>query len=449
MANPTTPPPPRRRRVLPLLAAAMTLAVATATAAQRPRTELPVRNPGDAAAIVAVVNGDVVSRADVDNRRRLFALSTGLPVTQEVLDRLTPQVTRQLVDERLRLQEVERRKIVVTDQEIAGAIGQVEKANNMPPGALRAKLVSDGVEMRTLIDQIRVQLGWGKVLREQLGENAGITPADIDAQARMLKAESGKPEFRVGEIFISVDEPAHQEEARRFADTVIQQLRNGAPFAVVAAQFSQSQTALQGGDLGWVQPNQVDPEVAHVMEEMPVGAVSNPIRVAGGFSIITLRAKRQIGNDPATILKVARVLFTFSSALDPQHPTDQQRKQLLRARQVAAGAHSCEQLGSLAQAGGGDVKAPEPTDVRLETVPTPQLRTLLEGLGENKSSQPLVSADGIGLLMVCSREEKNLGTLDRQQIANQLLSERIELASRQLQRSLHRRAVIDMRPGAA
>jgi peptidyl-prolyl cis-trans isomerase SurA len=449
MTNPTIPNSRRRRRFPALLAAAVALATTAAMAAERPRAQLPARNPEDAAVIVAVVNGDVVSRADVDNRRRLFALSTGLPVTQDVLERLTPQVTRQLIDERLRLQEVERRKIVISDQEIANAIAQVERANNMPAGALRAKLASDGIEVRTLIDQIRVQLGWGKVLREQLGENAGITPADIDAEARMLKAETGKPEYRVNEIFISVDEPAHAEEARRFADTVIQQLRNGAPFAVVAAQFSQSQTALQGGDLGWVQPNQVDPEVARVMTEMPVGAVSNPIRVAGGFSIITLRAKRQIGNDPATMLKVARVLFTFSAALDPQHPTDQQRKQLARARQVAAGAHSCAQLVSLAQAGGGDVKVPDQAEVRLEAVPTPQLKTLLENLPDNKATQPLVSAEGVGLLMICGREEKNLGTLDRQQIANQLLSERIELASRQLLRNLHRRAVIDVRRGAA
>ena len=448
MTQPMPRKAPRRPHILALLAAMLALAIPAALAAGQPRIELPARNPADAAAIVAVVNGDVISRADVDNRRRLFALSTGLPVTQEVLERLTPQVTRQLIDERLRLQEVERRKIVVSDKDIADAIGQVERANNMPPGALRAKLTSDGVEMRTLIDQIRVQLGWGRVLREQLGENAGITPADIELEERMLKAQAGRPEYRVSEIFISVDEPAHQEEARRFADTVIQQLRNGAPFAVVAAQFSQSQTALQGGDLGWVQPNQVDPEVAHVVAEMPVGAVSNPIRVAGGFSIVTLRAKRQIGNDPATMLKLARVLFNFSSALDPQHPTDQQRRQLARARQVAAGAHSCEQMVSLAQAG-GDVKVPDQTDVRLETVPTPQLRTLLESLPDNKASQPLVSPDGIGLLMVCSRDQKNLGTLDRQQIGQQLLGERIELASRQLLRNLHRRAVIDLRRGAA
>ena len=86
----------------------------------------------------------------------------------------------------------------------------------------------------------------------------------------------------MGEIFVTVGDPSQQPEAERFADTIIQQLRAGAPFAVVAAQFSQSQTALQGGDEGWVQPSQIDPAVLRVLQEMPPGAISNPIPVPGG-----------------------------------------------------------------------------------------------------------------------------------------------------------------------
>ena len=66
---------------------------------QPPPAPVPAMAPGEK--IVAVVNGDVITNGDVENRGRLFALSTGLPVTPEVLDRLRPQVTRQLIDERL------------------------------------------------------------------------------------------------------------------------------------------------------------------------------------------------------------------------------------------------------------------------------------------------------------------------------------------------------------
>src|SRR5579862_9462663 len=157
--------------VIAALALAVPLSLHAASVAPRAAKPLVAGGRDLSAGIVAVVNGDVISKADVDNRRRLFAISTGLPITQEVLDRLTPQVTQQLIDERLRLQEVKRRKVVISDKEIAAAIGEVEHQNNMPPGALRAKLAADGVELRTLIDEIRVQLGWGRVLHEQLGDN--------------------------------------------------------------------------------------------------------------------------------------------------------------------------------------------------------------------------------------------------------------------------------------
>ncbi len=266
---------------------------APAYAAVAPAAKPPAAKPAGEpeSSIVAIVNGDIVSREDVSNRGRLFAVSTGLPATPDVLERLKPQVTRQLVDERLRLQEAQRRHVIITDQQIAAAIHEIEERNGMPAGALQAKLQADGIGMRTLIDQIRVQLAWTQVLRQQLGPQASVTQAEVADRQRALEQQTGKPEYRLGEIFVPIEDPANAADAQKFAETIIGQLRAGAPFPVVAAQFSQSQTALQGGDLGWVQPNQLDPEVARIAEAMPAGAVSNPIRVPGGISIITLRGE--------------------------------------------------------------------------------------------------------------------------------------------------------------
>jgi peptidyl-prolyl cis-trans isomerase SurA len=400
--------------------------------------------PSNGAAIVAVVNGDVISQTDVDNRRRLFALSTGLPVTQEILDRLTPQVTLQLIDERLRLQEIQRRHIIVTDKEIADAITEVEHRNGMQPGMLRQRLTAAGVGVSTLIDQIRVQIGWTRVLREVLGERMQVSDADIKAQQDILKAQTGQPEYQVSEIFVQANDPSQLADASRFAETVITQLRAGAPFAMMAAEFSQSQTALAGGDLGWVQPNELDPAVLRVLQEMPVGAVSNPIRVPGGFSIVTLRAKREIGQDPATVLSVRQIFFRFGSPLDPNHPTPQQQQALARARQVAATAKSCADMEAAARAE-GDPKGGDPGPVRLNAVGVPALRQVMATLPLQTASQPLVAEDGAAVVMVCSREQQNLGIPSRQELTERILNERADLVSRQLMLALHRRALIDVR----
>ncbi len=118
------------------LTAALLLACLLASPIAGGWPRLPAIRPGRSAGrprIVAVVNGDVISNADVDNRARLFAMSTGLPLTQDVLDRLKPQITRQLIDERLRMQEAQRRKIVIPDKAIADAIHDIEARNSLQP----------------------------------------------------------------------------------------------------------------------------------------------------------------------------------------------------------------------------------------------------------------------------------------------------------------------------
>ena len=104
-----------------------------------------------------------------------------------MLDRLTAQVTRSLIDERLRLQEMQRRKVVVQDAEIAEAIIGIERRNNMPPGTLKRQLAGAGLNLRSMIDQYRVQIGWTRVLHDTLG--GGVTRSlSLDIHGKSLSS---------------------------------------------------------------------------------------------------------------------------------------------------------------------------------------------------------------------------------------------------------------------
>jgi peptidyl-prolyl cis-trans isomerase SurA len=430
----------RRHSLSALLMLLLALPVApnAATVPAAPSSALP------GSRIVAVVNGEVISNGDVNARTRLFALSAGIPMAPDVLDRLKPQITRQLIDERLRMQEVQRRKIVIPDQAIAAAIRDVAERNHMTPEALRGKLSADGVSLRTLIDQIRTQLGWTQVIRDQLAERGAITDADVAAQQQILQQQVGKPEYRVGEIFIPVEDPAATADVQRFTETVISELRAGAPFPVVAAQFSQSQTALEGGELGWVQLNQLDPAEARLVSEMPPGAVSNPVKVPGGFSIVTLQGKREFGRDIATVLSIRQAVLPFTTPLNPQAPTEQQKQALEKARSISASVHSCDEMVAAEKALDPNRSA-DPGPIRLEGIEPPPFRQMLGSLPLDKASQPVVSLDGIAVIIVCSRDQKNMATFSKDEIQKELLGQRVELLARQIQRDLRRQATIDMR----
>ena len=427
------------------LALGLTVLAPHGNAAPPPAAKAPP--PG--VRIVAVVDGDVITNDDVESRTRLFGMSTGLVLAPEVIDRLRPQIVRQLVDERLRIHVAREQKIVVSDKDIGAAIREIEQRNGMQPGLLRQKLAAAGVSQRTLVDQIRAQLGWGQILRGLLADKLNVTNAEADEQIKLRSQSVGKQEYRIGEIFVPIDDPANTADAQRFAETIIKNLRSGAAFALVAAQFSQSQSALEGGERGWVQTNQMDPEVAALVTNMPVGAISNPVKVAGGFTIVTLQGKRSVGLDLSTALTVRQVFLAFPSPLNPQAPTEQQRQIVEKARVMAAGAHDCAAMEALAKTTNDANHPVDPGELRLEGMNPPQFRQLVSSLPIGKASQPLVANDGVAVVMVCSREQKNMSTLSRQDVQRQISNDRVELLSRQMLRDMRRSANIEIRgPGA-
>ena len=405
----------------------------------------PVPAPAPMVRIVATVNHTPITNLDVDNRARLFALSAGLTLAPEVLDRLRPQILRQMIDERLRMQAVERAHIVVPTKAIADAIRGIEKRNGMAPGTLRKRLAAKGVSFTTLVDQVRTQLGWTELLRDELGPRGRISAAAVKARQALLAARNGLAEYHVAEIFIPAQSAHSRVAAGQFADTVITALRAGAPFAVTAAEFSQSQTALAGGDLGWVTANQLDPAVAKIVAEMPVGAVSNPIAVPGGLDIVTLIDKRVAGQDMETVLDARQVFLPFATPLNPTAPTPAQVATLAQAHRIASSVTSCAQMEQEAVR----VHSPRPADpgpIDLAHVQPPAFQQMLASLPVGKPSKPLVAPDGIAVLIICSRAQKNVAELTPAQIRLQILEQRVDLLSRQLQQDLRSQADIETFP---
>ncbi len=241
----------------------------------------------------AVVNDDIISVLDLAMRVQLAVVAAGVEDTQDVRRRLTPQVLRNLIDERLQMQEAERLDISVTDVQVAGALEQIAQQNNMTEGQFLTMLRNRGIIPTTLIDQIRAQIAWQAIIQRRLRPNVVITPEEIEEVATRLSARRGAIERRVAEIFIPIESTAKEAEAEANARRLFEELRQGANFAGVARQFSQSGTATLGGDLGWVRDGELDEELNAVLSQMGPGEVSVPIRTVSGYHILFLRDMRK------------------------------------------------------------------------------------------------------------------------------------------------------------
>jgi peptidyl-prolyl cis-trans isomerase SurA len=379
--------------------------------------------------IAAIVNDDVISGYDLERRVELVISTTRLQDNPETRRRLRRDVLRNLIDEKLQLQEASRNNIKVADEEVDRALGMIARQNNLPADRFDEFLRANGVPKVALEQQIKAEIAWSKLVRRRLRSSVVVGQEEIDEALARIRQNADAAESRISEIFLPVDSPELEAETQRTAERLAQQIRDGAPFSAVARQFSRGTTAASGGQIGWIRSGQLAPELEQAIEGMQPGQVSEPVRAAGGFYVLQLHERRRGAGAGEVTLSLKRILLPAGS--DPAE-----------ARRAAAATQGCESADALAQQLGATATN-EASSVKLDDVP-PRLRNVLAALPVGQFSEPIQADEGLMLLAVCSREEAE-SELNREQVAEDLVRQRMAMLANRYMRDLRRAAVVELR----
>lgn len=408
-----------------LLACALALGAALPAAAQ------PLER------IVAVVNDDAISQSDLDARIALAAVSSNLPPTQETYQRLAKPMIRALIDEQLKLQEVKKQGIDVSDDEIDTAMGRIAGQNKMSKEQLEGVFSARHVPLSTLRSQIRATIGWSKLVARQ-SRQTDIGEDEIDDALQRIAANAGKPEYLVAEIFLPAEDPSQDEQAKALADRLIDQMHQGAQFSALANQFSQGAGANNGGDLGWVQQGQLAPELDAALVKMEAGMVTPPIRGFTGWHVLLLRDKRVNAAADPDETEVTLRQATIAAKDDAMRAEVQ--KAVLDLRDAKPG---CSRFSDAVEAlGPQDVKALGP--VKLKDLPE-QMRSVLMTVNPDEVAPPFTEGNTVTAVVLCSRKMAATGLPSRDQVLQRLNQEQMELTARRMLRDLRRDAFVDIR----
>jgi peptidyl-prolyl cis-trans isomerase SurA len=423
---------------VPLAGAAEHLAAAVQRAPAPPPA---TAQPAPDMRIAAVVNDEVISLFDLISRMKMVELSSNLPDTAETRQRIAGQVLRALVDEKLQLQEAKHQNIVATDDELNTALSAIEKQNSMQSGQLNEFLKSRGIDRGSLLNQLTASIVWAKLVRRMAAQDTEISDDEVDDAIKHLKEHANDPQSRIAEIFLPVDNPNQDQEVRALAQKLIDQMKQGARFSAVAQQFSQSATAAVGGDMGWLRPDQLPPELASSITPLKPGELSPPVRTNSGYYLLLL-LDRRTGNTGSgqqeTVYDVVQVVFPLAV------PSDAAKRAALADAQSLRTAKTCPDLLRM-----GKEKAPRTsTEGKVSSLNiAPQLRDLITKLSAGQVSDPILQRGGVGVIMVCSKETSSdkSGDPTREEIFESLLRQKLDTVSRRYLRDLRRAAYVDVR----
>lgn len=377
--------------------------------------------------IVAVVNDEVITRNELNAQKRaVIGQLKRQGVTAPADSELDSQVLERFINERVQLQHAKENGIRVDDDAVNAALQNIAKQNKMSMLQFTAALKADGVSTEQFRDELKNEIIINRIREREVDSRIVVTDTEIDnylANAKLQGTQS-QAEYQLAHILVLVPEqatPDQIEAKKKRADEAAKQLKAGTAFAQVAAGFSDTNDAAQGGALGWRAADRLPAFYAEAAEKLAVGGTSDVMRSANGFHIVRLLDKKTGGTQKAVVQqnRARHILVRVNEIVGEAEA----KTKIERLRDRISGGAKFEDVAKLnsedtSASKGGDLGWMSPG----ETVP--EFEAAMDKADVNKLVGPVRTQFGFHLIEVVERRDQDV-TADRtRQAARTALRER-------------------------
>ena len=396
--------------------------------------------------IVAVVNEGVITQYQLDSRTRaataqLHRQKVQLPPP----DVLRRQVLDQMITERAQVQQAKEAGVRVEDNELSQALDRIAANQKVSTAQMRQTVEKDGMKWNDFREEIRDQMMIARIREREVDAKINISPGEVDNfLANQASAGSGE-EVHLAHIVIRIPEGASPETLQKLrlkAVGIDEQAKAGKDFAQLAATYSESNDAMQGGDLGFRPIDSLPQVMSSAIANLKPGQVSDVVRSPSGFHIVKLIGRRGGSGLPQVQQTHARHILIkvteITSESEAKHKITQVHQRLKSGEDFAALAKLYSQDGSAQK--GGDLGWLYPGDT---VQPFEQAMNALK-IGE--ISGPVQSPFGFHIIQVLERRTTDVSQDRQRQRAMMALRQRkIEDANLEWIRQVRDRSYVEIR----
>jgi peptidyl-prolyl cis-trans isomerase SurA len=405
--------------------------------------------------IAAVVDDGVVLKSELEERTELVIAQLRDQQAQAPADQRRPlpptpaiekQVLDQLILKQVQLQRAKRLGITVSDQTLNQALSRVAQNLGLTLERLPEALAAQNIDYTMYREDSRDELVLQQLVQRDVMSHIAITPRELQqCLDRSATSLSNDQDFNISHILVSVPPSASQAQitaAKAKLDEIYAKLKSGEDFAQVALTYSDADTALQGGSLGWRKGSELPTLFADVVPKMKAGDYSDPIQSASGFHIVKLNEVRGAERVVQDQVKLRHILLKPNAVMDD----DAVKQRLLQIRQQITDG---DDFGPIARAisedevsaaDGGDLGWTNPGDF------APEFEEEIKKLQVGELSQPFKTRYGWHLVQITERRSHDMtDELKKQKCGEQVRNNKAEEERELWLRRLRDQAYVDVK----
>ena len=390
--------------------------------------------------IVSIVNDEPITFMDLSNRMQLIIVSSSLPDNSETREKLYGQILQSLINEKLQAQEAKKLSISITTQEVDNNIKFIEKNNNMEDGTLIDTLYKNGVPKSALPSRILANIILEKLLQKVIKPRVIITDNEIENEYNNYLSNEGKYEYKLSEIIFNYTNLSKNTDIMLIAKQIRKKIIKENNFDVIAKRINENGTGKFKKDDNWRLKNNINTTAYDFIKDLKINGVSELLLLNTGISIVKVDNKRKIiiPDLSSTVEDISLIIFDL--------PINKNRTNSLleEIRNKTINIKSCNELPELAKTE-ANIQGRNIGKVSLKNLPK-KFREAIQNREVNKPTTPIISEDGIYILMVCERNAKlNQEFALKEVITTNIKNRLTNILKERYLLDLNRKALIDIR----
>lgn len=276
--------------------------------------------------VAAIVNDGLVLKSQVRAQLAMVierASQANPPLQLPPADILREQLLERLILQEIQLQRADRIGLQISDEMLNQAIGRLAETNGVAFEDMPVVLARDGVDYGAFRRELRDQMTLDQLRQIDVGRRIQVSPREIEQCIADLEGSvATNSDYNLSHILISLPDSATAAQiadAKAEAENVYEQLQNGADFGEMAVRYSDAQTALEGGSLGWLKGSQLPTLYTDIVASMEAGDIAAPFRGASSFHIVRINDVRSANQrSEVNQVKVRHILVTPNEIIDDE-----------------------------------------------------------------------------------------------------------------------------------
>jgi peptidyl-prolyl cis-trans isomerase SurA len=262
--------------------------------------------PAFAQHVVLVVNGDVITDYDIDQRAKFTALATHkVPPRQQVIE--------ELIDEKLKIQVGRRYKMELTESDVDRNFAEMgNRMNHMTANQLTQALAQAGIDASTLKHKIMADLVWQTIIRGKFQSSLQVNEKSVLAEIETRKKDDATPvigyDYTLQPILFVVPrgDAALAEARRRDAEALRGRFTScdaGLPLARLLREVIIREPITKNS-------SELLPALRDILDKTEIGHLTAPETTAQGVELFALCAKKETKADTVEKAQARDKLFS-------------------------------------------------------------------------------------------------------------------------------------------